>query len=182
MEIDCPDSCRHLASSRTHPAAVVRRRQERDVATLLPTISHLDERQHQLFFLFVSVIARHRPERLISLVDDDVAEATGSVAATAETAARGVVYEHVPDSPVAQRLARELTAALADLRAGGAKVYDGEAAIALRAIERGARELHLADDPTAYVSLVGRLLQLRPGARPSGVPENARPGASIILP
>jgi hypothetical protein len=37
----------------------------------------LTERQHQLFFLFQSLIARHTPEGFSRLVDDDVAEAAG---------------------------------------------------------------------------------------------------------
>ena len=57
-----PADCAYLAAAREHPAAVVRRQQERDVARLLPTIRHLTERQHQLFFLFQTVITRHRPE------------------------------------------------------------------------------------------------------------------------
>ena len=49
VEINCPETCVHLTSAREHPAAVVKKQQERDVAQLLPTISHLTERQHQLF-------------------------------------------------------------------------------------------------------------------------------------
>ena len=35
VEINCPSECPHLASAREHPAAAVRRRQERDVAVLM---------------------------------------------------------------------------------------------------------------------------------------------------
>src|SRR3954465_10781805 len=62
VEINCPDSCVHLATARANPAAVVRRQQDLDAAMLMPTIQKLTERQYQLFFLFHSVIARHRPE------------------------------------------------------------------------------------------------------------------------
>src|SRR5688572_3925367 len=139
-EIACPSDCVYLASAREHPAAVVRRQQERDVAALLPTIQHLSERQYQLFFLFQTVIARHKPEGFERFVDEDVAEAASAMAATLETAARGVIYEHGTQSLVAQRLATEMKALLAELREQGAKVYDGETAIVLRAIEQGARE------------------------------------------
>lgn len=180
VEIQCPDTCPHLVSAREHPAAVVKRQQERDVALLLPTISHLTERQHQLFFLIHSVIARHRPDTLSRLLDEDVAQAAAAVAATLETAGRGVLYEHTPASLPAQRLAREITATLAEVRAHGSKIYDGEVAIALRAIERGARDvLKQAKDDTAYISLVSRLLQVR--SRPS-TEEPAKPGSSLILP
>src|SRR5438105_13838964 len=93
-EIQCPDDCVYLASAREHPAAVVRRQQEHDVAVLLPTITHLTERQYQLFFLFHTLVARHVPEGFARLVDDDVADAAGTFAATLETASRGVIYEH----------------------------------------------------------------------------------------
>jgi hypothetical protein len=166
--------------AREHPAAVVKKQQERDVAVLLPTISHLTERQHQLFFLIHSVIARHKPEALSRLLDEDVAQAAAAVAATLETAGRGVLYEHTPASLPAQRLAREITAMMAEVKAHGTRIYDGEAAVALRAIERGARDAHKhATDDTAYISLVGRLLHVR--SQPS-TEETAKPSSSLILP
>src|SRR6266566_7931645 len=81
-EIQCPDDCVYLTSAREHPAAVVKRQQEHDVAILLPTIQGLTERQYQLFFLFQSLISRHTPEGFTRLVDDDVADAAAAVAAT----------------------------------------------------------------------------------------------------
>ena len=59
VEINCPSDCPHLTAAREHPAAVVKRQQERDVAVLMPTIRELTERQYQLFFLFQTAIARH---------------------------------------------------------------------------------------------------------------------------
>ena len=179
VEIPCPDSCPHLATAREHPAAVVKKQQERDVAVLLPTISHLTERQHQLFFLIHSVIARHKPEALSRLLDEDVAQAAAAVAATLETAGRGVLYEHTPATLPAQRLAKEITAALAEVRAQGTKIYDGEVAIALRAVERGAREGQKQGGETAYISLIGRLLHVR---QQSSREDAAKPASSLILP
>src|SRR5688500_9783896 len=86
VEIACPSDCVHLASAREHPAAMVRRQQERDVAMLLPTIRKLTERQYQLFFLLHTAIARHTPEGFARLVDEDVALAAEAFAATLETA------------------------------------------------------------------------------------------------
>ena len=137
VEIKCPSDCGYLALAREHPAAVVKRRQERDVAQLLPTIRHLTERQYQLFFLVHTLIARHTPQGLTRLVDADVADAAASVAATLETAARGVIYEHSPQGPTAQALATELKTMLTRMREQGATVFDREAAIVLRAIEQG---------------------------------------------
>lgn len=168
-------------SAREHPAAVVKRQQESDVAVLLPTISHLTERQYQLFFLIHSVIARHKPEALSRLVDEDVAEAAAAVAATVETAGRGVLYEHRPASLPAQRLAKEMSAMLDEVRGHGTKIYDGELAITLRAIERGARETRKqSGDDTAYIALVARLLHVRRGQTSSD--DAAQPTSSLILP
>jgi len=183
-EIACPADCVYLASAREHPAAVVRRQQERDLAVLLPTIQALTERQYQLFFLFQTVIARHKPEGFTRLVDDDIAEAAGALAATIETASRGVIYEHGTQSLVAQRLATEMKALLAELRQQGAKVYDGEIAIVLRAIETGAREARQRAEggDVAYQQLMSRLLQ-QSGSRPSeAAPPAAGGGSSLILP
>lgn len=180
VEIQCPSTCVYLAAAREHPAAAVRRRQEQDAARLIPTIRHLTERQYELYFLFQSVIARHRPEGLARLVDADVAEAAGAVAATLETAARGVIYEHTPQSHTAQSLARAMRALLDQVREQGAKVYDGEAAIALRAIEQGARTLRAPDESeTTYLELVCRLLQVGPN-EPTRA--EATPTSSLILP
>jgi hypothetical protein len=180
VEIQCPDTCPHLVAAREHPAAVVKRQQERDVAVLVPTINHLTERQHQLFFLIHSVIASHRPDTLSRLIDEDVAQAAAAVAATLETAGRGVLYEHTPASLPAQRLAREITAMLAEIRSRGTKIYDGELAIALRAIERGARDIQKqAIGDTAYISLIGRLLHVRGWSSTDQAPS---PASSLILP
>jgi hypothetical protein len=161
----------------------VRRQQERDVSVLLPTIQHLAERQYQLFFLFQTVIARHKPEGFARLVDDDVAEAAASMAATLETASRGVIYEHGTQSPVAQRLATEMKALVAELREQGAKVYDGETAIVLRAIEQGARETRtkVEGDAIAYLSLMARLVHHNT-TQPSEPAAATARGSSLILP
>jgi hypothetical protein len=159
---------------------VLKKQQERDVAVLLPTISHLTERQHQLFFLTHSVIARHIPETFTRLSDEDVAEAAAAVAATMETAGRGVLYEHRPASLPAQRLAREITSMMEEVRGRGTKIYDGELAIALRAIERGARETRkLTGEDTAYLALIARLLHVR---RNQAAADDGRPANSLILP
>jgi hypothetical protein len=185
VEISCPPDCAHLAAAREHPAAVVKRQQERDVALLMPTLRQLTERQHQLFFLFHGVIARHAPEGFARLNDDDVAQAAGAVASTLETASRGVIYEHAADSPVAQRLGHEFRAMLEEVRAHETKVYDAEAALALRAIETGARETRARTDgsPMAYLALMGRLLQVNKAAGPTQKADApAIPASPIVRP
>jgi hypothetical protein len=185
VEINCPSDCRYLASAREHPAAAVRRQQERDAALLLPSIQHLTERQYQLFFLFQTVIERHKPEGFSRLRDEDVAEAAGTVASTLETAARGVIYEYTPQSRPAQHLAGELKGVLAEMRQHGATVYDREVAIVLRSIEQGARETRTIDGSgeTAYLALMGRLLQVNRAAQQAGGPATSeKPASPLILP
>jgi hypothetical protein len=163
VEIRCPDDCPHLATARSHPPAVVRRQQERDTAVLVPSIRHLNERQQQLFFLFQAVIAGHTPDGFVRLVDGDLEQAAAATAATLETAARGIVYEHLPASAPARRLARDLTDRLEEARTRGVTIYDGEAAIALRAIEQGVRDVRKAGGgDQGYLDLMGRLLQTAP--------------------
>jgi hypothetical protein len=178
-EIACPDDCVYLTSAREHPAAVIKKQQEHDVAILMPTLQGLTERQYQLFFLFQTAVARHAPEGFTRLVDDDVAEAAAAVAATLETAARGVIYDHAAQSLPAQRLAADLKTMLAEMRQQGAAVYDREAAIALRAIEKGAREIgKLEPGGTSYLTLMARLLQRNRATTPAPAPEPR----SLIIP
>ena len=192
VEINCPQDCPHLAAAREHPAAVVKRQQERDVAVLLPTIRGLTERQHQLFFFFQTAIARHTPEGFAVLNDDDVADAAGSLAATFETAARGVIYEHTAGSMVGRRLAADLKAMRDGMRAQGAKIFDHEISVVLRAIEHGAREArtHADGAANAYLTLMGRLLQVdrlnrAAGGRSGNAEERTeerKSASSIVLP
>lgn len=183
VEIACPATCPHLAAAREHPAAVVRRQQEQDVARILPSIERLTERQYQLFFVFHTAIAQHKPDGLVRLLDDDVAEAARTMAATLETASRGVIYEHAAQTLPAQRLAGALASVLADLRSHGAKVYDGEAAVVLRAIAQGARDVRdTGGGPTAYLELNARLLQANRGGAQASAAAEAPPPSPIILP
>ena len=161
-EIDCPENCVHLGAARAHPASIVRKQQEKDVAAIMPSI------------------ARHKTDGLSRLLDIDVAEASATTAATLETAARGVIYEHAAASLPAQRLGGEMRALLAEMREAGASVYDGEAAIVLRAVEQGARA---SGGETTYLELMGRILQTNRAARSAGPPSAARPATqSLIIP
>jgi hypothetical protein len=178
-EIQCPADCGYLASAREHPAAIVRRQQEHDVSRLLPTIRHLTERQYQLFFLLQSLIARHKPAGFTRLLDSDIAEAAGALAATLETAGRGVIYEHTPQARPAQALTEEMKTMLTQMREQGATIYDGETVIVLRAIEQGAREVKApGGGDTAYAELIARLIQVS-AAPPS--PQGPAPGGALIL-
>ena len=128
---------------------------------IVPTLSGLSERQYQLFFLLQSRIARHEPAGFSSLSDDDVAEAAGSIANTLETAARGVLYDHVPESLPARNLAGALKQFLEEIGKKAGTAFDREAIPVLRSIERGARETRRSVEggATAYLTVLERLLR-----------------------
>ena len=185
VEIQCTPDCVYLASAREHPAAVVRRQQELDAAVVLPTVVHLSERQYQLFLVLQTVILQHKPEGFLRLSDDDVAEAVGAIAATFETSAKGVVYEHTAESRPARALAAELKQFLAEVGKSGGSAFEREATPVLRSIERGAREARLSAEGggTAYLQLMGRLMQqpgagaAAPGTAASGTGGSGRDGS-----
>lgn len=180
VEINCPTSCSYLESAQRHPAAAVKRQQEHDITTLTTALGRVSERQLQLFFLIQSFISRFRPATAAgvgeSLIDADVAEAAGALAATYETASRGVLYEHQANAIGAEALRRELKAFLAEVGKGGGSRFERECAEVLRGIERGARHEApgIGSGSVDYLTLVARVLQERPPA--------ARATSSIILP
>jgi hypothetical protein len=156
----------------------VRRQQEHDVSQLIPSIRHLTERQSQLFFLLHTAIARHQPSGFGRLADLDVADAAATLAATLETSARGVIYEHPAGGTVSQGLVTELKTLLSQIREQGARVFDHEVIVVLRAIEAGGRGA-AGDDPTSrsYLDLVGRLLH---GRQPESEPARATESPLIV--
>jgi hypothetical protein len=183
VEIACPSDCPYLVSAREHPAAVVRRRQEQDVAELIPTIRHLTERQYQLFFVFQTTITRFKPTGLSRLIDSDVAEAAHAVGATLETSAKGLIYEHTAAGAAAQGLTTELKNTLTQIREQGARVFDHECVVVLRAIESGARSAATADSAsTKFLDLLARLLQASGGSGVSPAAPATEPESPLILP
>jgi hypothetical protein len=147
----------------------------------MPSMQHLTERNRQLYFLFQTVILTHQPESFGGVVDSDVAEAATAAAATLETAARGVIYEHLPPSATAQRLSSALRATIEDAKGQGATIYSGEAVLVLRAIARGVEDTQRSAEPagaTVYLDLMRRLLSV-PGGPLEGSGERT---GSIIVP
>src|SRR5437762_3565531 len=114
-EIACPPDCPYLTSARVHPAAVVQRQHERDMQFLLPRIGDLTETQYRLFLYVQALVLTYAKSAIPAPHDVDVAEAAATVAATLETARKGIIYEHQAASLPAQRLATEIGRAVADL-------------------------------------------------------------------
>jgi hypothetical protein len=167
VEIRCPTSCPYLATAREHPPAAVVRQQRQELSLLVESLRDLNARQSELFFLTATLIARYRSSELESIVDDDVVQASASLAATFETAARGVIYEHRTASVPASRLATALRAGLTEAAAGAGSAFERDAAVILRRIEQAARRMIEGglSNSRAFIGLLERAVQ-RPDAAP----------------
>jgi hypothetical protein len=180
VKINCPSECVYLSTARSHPPAVVQRRQERDRAQLLPLLQGLTERQARLFLMLAALVSRHQSDALQKLIDDDVAQAAEALAATLETAGRGIVYEHRPAALPAERLMTELKTLVAEVSREGGSGIERDAAVALRRIERAAKD-SAGHEPrsTAFQELLARML----GSGPAEPPEApTAPASSLIIP
>jgi hypothetical protein len=182
VQIQCPTDCAYLASARDHPPAALVRRQERDIGLLVHVMRDLGDRQSQLFFLVNTFFIQYQPPELQPLIDDDVVEAAAAIAATLETSARGVIYEHRPASLPAERLMNALKPVLTQAGGRGGSAFERDAAVVMRRIEEAARQVRSADETNrrAYLDLLGRVLRRKDDAAeaPPETPEAPR----LILP
>jgi hypothetical protein len=191
VEIACPADCPYLATARTHPPAVMQRKAESDRALLLPLLQGFSDRQARLFLLLASVVSRHQPEGFQKLLDVDVAQAAEALAATIETAGRGILYERQPASLVAARLMVELKTMIEDVARNaaeelGAAAVGGverDAATGLRRIEEAAKSVSSRDpDSRRFQELLNRILAPAPGAVVQGENPPAARASSLIIP
>lgn len=118
-------------------------------------------------------------------IDDDLRQAAGALAATAETALRGVIYEHRPDSLVAARLGVAMREALDEAGEPG-RARDAAVAGAMRRIEQGVRTaMREGADPLAFWDFLDRVLRPRVTDADNEILTPDTPGAaarSLILP
>ena len=147
----------------------------------LPLVADLSEAQYRMLLLFQAIVVKHAQGALPPVRDDDVADAAAAVAATLETARKGIIYEHRAAAIPAQRLAAELTGAAAEIakREGAPATVERDAAVALRQIERGARGAAAAlagDEPPIFLGLVRRMMA---GAAAAAAPE--APQGRVII-
>ncbi len=178
VEISCPSDCVYLASAREHPPAVAVRQQQHDVAQVIHVMRDFNERQTQLFFLIGTFLLQYRSPELHAVVDEDVAEAAAALAATFETATRGVIYDHHPASRPAERLAGALKPVLAEAGKNGGTPFERDVAVVLRRFEEGARSARAADASTrAFLDLLGRVIR-----KPDQVEPPAAEAPRLIIP
>lgn len=130
----------------------------------------LSEPQLQLFFMVNSYFLRPPPEGVPRPVDVEVADAAQAVAATFETASRGVIYEHAARTPGGQRMASELLGWLREAGKGGGSRFERDVAEVLAGVHRAATPASGHDaGPRAYLERVARVLgQDAPPAEASG--------------
>jgi hypothetical protein len=197
-EIACPETCVYLASASAHPPAVVQRRQERDLAFLLPLLTALSEPQYRLLVLFQGLalrawqtaasgdpLALGRP----TLIDQDVVDASNTMAATLETAGKGIIYHHQATSIPAQQLVVVFESAMKELVANagahGARL-ERDAAAALRQLARSAssaaQEL-AGDEEPIFLKLLSRMMTNPPQTDDASVEKPDTPsGSGLIIP
>ena len=126
---------------------------------LWPVVQGLSEQQSHLFILLQLVVRKHQADAIPALIDADVADAAASMAATLETAGRGIIYEHHATSGQAQRLATALKATLDKLMPDAPSSAQSRAAAVHRRLEQAARtaDAELGEGPRSYLDLVDRL-------------------------
>ena len=182
VEIRCTEDCRYLESGQRHPAAVIKRQIDRDVTVLMASVGRLSEQQLQLFFLLQSMVLSYKPEGLARMVDSDVALAAGALAASIESAGKGVIFEEATASVVAEGLRRAVKPVIEEITKNSGSRAEREVAIVLRAMERGARHEGglIPDGENSYLELVGRVFQQKPGSGGGRTGDPAKP--LIVLP
>jgi hypothetical protein len=159
---------------------VTKKRNERDLAMLLGIVRDFTHTQSELFILVVTTISRHAAPELTPLVDEDVGEAAATLAATFETASRGVIYEHQTTSLNAGRLATALKAVFQQAGKSGGTPFERDAALVLRQVEAGVRSTRAAepDNPRAFLGLIERTMRKTDPAADTS-PE---PSSRLIVP
>lgn len=164
IEISCPEDCRYLESAQKHPAAVVKRQIDQDLAILMSSVGRLSEQQLQLLFVLQSMMLSYKPEGLVRLTDTDVAQATGAVAKLLETASKGLIFDEALPSIPAEGLRNALKPVIEEVTKAGGSRAEREVAMVLRAMENGASHGGglIPEGETSYLELVGRVFQQRP--------------------
>jgi hypothetical protein len=150
--------------SQAHPPATIRRQQERDAGFVGYMLEGLSRRESELFWVLVTFLAGVTTDPLARLVDEDLADAAGCLAATYETAGRGLIYEHRPQSLASQRLVTDLKGFMATLvreaDASVVRTVEREAAVVLRRVEKGAREAGrmIDEGPASAIGTIARVV------------------------
>lgn len=172
VEIRCPSDCGWLRTSLAHPHAARLRQQELDAGMVVPLLRGLDDGGYAVLMACLSAAVAHRGEADPAPLDVDLEQAAEALAATAETAQRGVLYEHQPTGPVAARLARAMSSPLAEAAEAGVKRLEASTAVAMRRVAEAVRDFRRQGPsaPDAYLDFLGRVLKPRLADAQTGAP------------
>lgn len=189
VEIACPPDCVWLQSASAHPPAVVQRQRERDAHFLMALLQGLTDPQQALTYRLLALLGQERAD-LPGLCDADLADAAQAMAQTADTASRGIAYQHPTQTAHARRLVEEMTGVVEAAAQQGAPTPDHQIADIFRRIERGAREgRELLGEEGGDAACVGMLRRLFSAMRQDGEglsgADDAREGESasgLIVP
>ena len=181
VQIQCPSDCSYLSVARDHPPAAVLRQQQHDFGLLVRISRDFNDRQSRLFVIVTTFLNGYPVQDLQPLIDDDVAEAAAALAATFETASRGVIYEHRPASLPAERLVSTLKPVLLEAGKGGGTPFERDAAFVLRRIEEAVAEMRAVhpDNQRAFLDLILRTMKKPAAARDDEGP--APPATRLIV-
>ena len=164
---------------------MVQRQQQQDAGFLVPLITGLSERQYQLFFVVQGTLHRLAQTEEFPVDDRIIRDTAQALAATYETASKGIIYEHRASSLPAERLTTELKPLLEGQDGKRPVANEKDLAQVLRRIEQAATgaKSALEDSPTAYLDLVGRIMRSMPSNETA--PEARRSdddGPRVIIP
>lgn len=163
MEISCPPDCGWLRGAETHPPAALQRQREGDQRRVHELLAGLPEPEYVVLTASLQAALRHRRTAVPAPHDADLRDAAAALRATFETEARGVIYEHRPESIVAARLADTLREALHKLSEDGFPGLGVHAVPALRRLERqAARPTDGEGGTTVFLEFLERVLHERP--------------------
>jgi hypothetical protein len=166
-EIRCPSDCVHLANATAHPSVPARRQHDADIRALLGGLGHLTEVQLRLFFLINTYFLRPSADGHHRATDTEVADAAGALAATFETASRGVIFEHPAVTPVGQRMATDLMTLLRDVGKGAGSRFERDVTEVCRAIQSAAAPAAEGrSDHRGYLERVARVMGEQAPAEP----------------
>jgi hypothetical protein len=183
-EIACPDDCGWLRSADAHPPAALQRQQADDQRRLHALLDGLDEGAYVALTVCLQEAVAYRASAVPAPLDEDLQGAAAALAATIETAAKGVIYEHRPDTLVAGRLVVVWRDAIDRAAADGARQIETEAGTALRRIERSVRDMRRdhSDRRAAYFEFLGRVLRQGRDEERAGVQLAEQALADLSLP
>lgn len=169
----------------------MQRQQERDARFLLPLVKGLTQRQYELFFLVQGIFRRLDQAGELPVNDKIISDTAQALAATYDTASKGIIYEHRPPSLPAERLSKELKPLLEGLDGKGPVANVNDLTEVLRLVERAARDAGsaLEGGKRAYLELIGRLMHTTSNTtaeQPDGTgtppAQQQSPSARVIIP